>query len=350
MSSPYGPDVLPQGRRGFGDVLGNLASGFEYGRRLRELWNERGRAEEERAFAIRRREEADLAQPGAMSIGAYLGSPDAKRGLSARTIDLVGRGRIPERLEFSPEDAGDHRQTATGAVVSRRLAAEQSIAPDLERLAARASYLTPAQQEAARRADEAGTARKFIQGQRAITLERIRRENPALYGNLGDDDAIRRWTADVAADRAVEHRPGRSTRSPSAETAQQANARRLAALARRQVLDLAVDPRSVPVSRDTVGAEANPAREAQAADHEQWLAEFEPLVAKSNSADAAYERTLRGSDAVPAPVVPARTPRGAKTGQQWIDEVTADPRFATSPDSVIRAEARRRRAAAPPRR
>ena len=58
MSSPYGPDVLPQGRRGFGDVLGNLASGFEYGRRLRELWNERGRAEEERAFAIRRREEA----------------------------------------------------------------------------------------------------------------------------------------------------------------------------------------------------------------------------------------------------------------------------------------------------
>jgi hypothetical protein len=325
MSSPYGPDVLPQGRRGFGDVLSSLASGFEYGQRLRAMWNARGRDEEERAFAIRRREEADMAQPGAMSIGAYLGSPDAKRGLSARTIDLVGRGQIPERLEFSPEDAGDHRQTATGAVVSRRLAAEQSIAPDLERLAARASYLTPAQQEAQSRA-------KALREQETQSAAAYAQDFPAELEGLSPAEQVTRGREMAKRVFANAHPAPRRTRVTSSGDPRITQLGRIAdrALARAQW------SQGSPFSQETrpPGDRTSPGDWARL--HARWHASDEVVQRADSAANANYQRAITGGAAPPV-----GTPE--KTPQEWYNEVTREPAWAAKTRAERQAEATRRR-------
>lgn len=289
MPSRYGPGVLPEPNLSFASALSGLAKGFEYGQQMRERKRQREREdvkqrehEEDRARMTREREAADLARPGAVSLGTYLDRPGVEADLAPSTLREMGNAAVPEMgaLDFTPKAGARYFQTATGPVVDREAAMQESLAPYLTRLEAgarfRSGYPTASQAATLQRADLA-TKKAATQAQSlAQNAARLRSEYPELDA-LGLDDAetVRIGATWQKRLHPVAPRPRRSTTTPTD--------RSLAALQREKQ----------QAQSRLQSLENSPAASPDDREHQTWIEQRRIAQAAFDSAAARVQRALR---------------------------------------------------------
>jgi hypothetical protein len=339
MPSRWGPGVLPEPNYNFANALAGLQSGYGFGsdilaqrrqrQREQEEWQEH---EEDRNRYLTQLRAGEEAQPGAMPLASFLQDPAYKK-----EVDVAATKAQPAsaggRLVFAPHFARDlYQEPTSGAVVSRGAAREQLLGDYLGRQ-------MPIWQ-----------ARGQIeQGKEDAALKRVM---------LQQSGAAARTAAQQAGATSRAGMPAR----PRAAAGGTGRAGAGAARIDPRVAALAAHARLTQQRRQAI--EASPAAAEKDPGHAQWLIDIAAARTADDSAQARYNRMLQvaapAPGGAPAPIgaaggwghpSAAAAPRTAqpaapaKSPQDWVDEVAAEPGWASKPDSLIIREARRREAA-----
>ncbi len=351
MPSRYGPGVLPEPNYSFADFLGGAERGYGFVQGIADRRRQRQQEDEDRRRQQQEREAADRARPGAVDIGTYLQRPGVERDLSPQTLHNIGSAGVPDatsHLEFTPEAGKDLYQTATGPVVSRAAAQEQSLAPYLSRIKAtaeaRSAYPTAADRGAEDRRIAAAMKAKEV----TTSAAQFRTQYPDLAG-LGDEQAVR---LGMSRNQRIFGNANPTPARPRAAGAGATEADRRVGQRQRERDAAQRALQAVQTEGARLGAPRAPAPDSTGhapAPSPRWTAyksRLDTAQARFDRAQAAVDAVLNGGGGQGA----RRAGAGQKTAQAWIDEVAADPAWASKTDQEIRAEARRRAHAATPAR
>jgi hypothetical protein len=390
MPSRWGPGVLPEPNYNFANALAGLQSGYGFGsdilaqrrqrQREQEEWQEH---EEDRNRYLTQLRAGEEAQPGAMPLASFLQDPAYKK-----EVDVAATKAQPAtaggRLVFAPHFARDlYQEPTSGAVVSRGAAREQLLGDYLGRQMpiwqARGQIEQGKEDAALKRVNLQQTgATGRTELQQTGANQRLAAKIPARLTDPGTGQVYERqadgsWAPAVmgstpaaggAAGGGGSRPPLRLHPAPARPRAagvagehDLAGWQRTLAQAQSALRDAEMggtlgkapdEPGAAPdqaTFKDAAAYQvANAAYLRQVRRYHDWRTQVQQAQDQVRDAQQHVSQLQGGGGAAPAAAPPGRRPAG-KSPQEWVDEVAAEPGWASKPDSLIIREARRREAA-----